>query len=232
MKKLFFCWIATWFSLIAVGHTINVTPARLSISHQQPVGVLKIHNSGKTDLSLKIELVRWEQHNGEDRYRPSQSVSITPIFFDLPKHKTRLIRFQLMNDTSSLTMQETYRVYIKQVLSATDLHHLHVALHLSLPLFIQPNSVHEQFNWTAHRLNEKQLIVQLHNTGNVALFTDKWQLFSQDNKPLFQEQEALHYILPNQKRRWLVTLQDNQSIPVQISATINEQIRVSPIKII
>lgn len=232
MKKLFFCWIATWFSLIAVGHTINVTPALLALSHQQPVGILKVHNSGKTDLSLKIELMRWEQHNGEDRYRPSQSVSITPIFFDLPKHKTRLIRFQLTQDTSSLTVQKTYRVYIKQVLAATDPNHLHVALHLSLPLFIAPKIVHEQFNWTARWLTQKQLIVQLHNTGNVALFTDKWQLFVQDNKPLFQEQEALHYILPNQKRSWLVNLQDNQSIPVQISATINEQVRVSPIKIV
>ncbi len=206
---------------------IEITPNWIGLSAKQPVAWLRVTNQGNTNIFLQIEVVHWTQHDSEDRYRPSHAISITPALLELPEHKTRLLRFEL-KETEESNVQQTYRVYIKQILD-----HVHFALHLSLPLFVQPSIMHEQFAWTAQWIDDQHLIVQLNNTGNVTLFTDTWQLFTKDHEPLLNEQEAFNYILPNEHRSWMVTLQSHQKItPMEIDATINAQTVNTELKIL
>ncbi len=149
---------------------------------------------------------------------------MTPPLFRLPAHKTQVIRFALKHPIFN-TLQKTYRLHIKEIdqgrkekLGQT----LYFLMDLSLPLFVEPDSIIEKFVWLAERTDTQHIKVKLYNEGNVTLFTNQWRLLNSPRNLMIAKQSTFAYILPGQSHSWVVAINSNAK-PTDIESTINGQ---------
>jgi fimbrial chaperone protein len=202
--------------------TFEVTPVQLFLSTTQKIAVLKVTNRSDTRSLLQLSLVAWQQNNGKDVYQTSHDVFMTPPLFSLPAHKTQVIRFAVRYPRFNM-QQQTYRMHIKEV--DQKRHNkmgqaLYFLMDISLPLFIQPQHIIEQFIWSAQRIDPEHIKLKLYNNGNVTLFTNQWQLLNKLQNFVIAKQSTFTYVLPGQSHSWVVAINTNTK-PMDIESTIN-----------
>ncbi|MES2141414.1 MAG: fimbria/pilus periplasmic chaperone [Pseudomonadota bacterium] len=225
----FYCFIiGLLFTPHVCATVFEVTPVQLSLSSKQMIGVLKVTNRSEKASFLQLSSVSWQQNNGKDIYKTSRDILMTPPLFRLPAHKTQVIRFALKRPRFSM-LQQTYRMHIKEI----DLgrhnrlgQQLYFLMDISLPLFIQPQHIIEQFIWSAQRLDPKHIKLKLYNDGNVTLFINQWQLLNNPKNFMVAKQSTFAYILPGQSHSWIVAMKANIK-PTDIESIINGQTKKS-----
>ncbi|BBB14876.1 putative pili assembly chaperone transmembrane protein [Candidatus Rickettsiella viridis] len=207
----------------------GVTPVQLFLSSKQMIGVVSVTNESEESGLLQLSLVDWKQNQGKDIYKKSHDILMTPPLFKLPPHKTQVIRFALKHPVFNAS-QQTYRLHIKELeqprqkkLGQT----LYFLMDISLPLFVQPQHVLEQFVWSTQRLNPKHIKLKLYNDGNVTLFVKEWQLLSKEPQAVMpQKKSTFAYVLPHQSHSWIVAVNSNTKY-TDIKSNINGQSKKS-----
>jgi fimbrial chaperone protein len=223
-------WLAVLFSILIMplcyAGMLSITPTRLVLSAEQPVGVLTLTNPNDMPTLIHLKIMRWTQERGKDHYQPTEDILATPPVFELPPHKSQVIRFAIQNQINPRS-EQAYRVYLREVVTQTKIfRHLNsqlkVALSISVPVFIHPEVVERKFVWSAKWSDNQHLQIQLHNTGNITLFTNQWQLFSA-NKPLSHKKTVFSYIQPGQSEAWTIKASQFKP-PLNVSANINGEL--------
>lgn len=206
----------------------GVTPVQLFLSAKQMIGVVSVTNESEESGLLQLSLVDWQQSQGKDIYKKSHDILMTPPLFKLPPHKTQVIRFALRHPSFNAS-QKTYRLHIKELeqprqkkLGQT----LYFLMDISLPLFVQPQHVLEQFVWSTQRLNPKHIKLKLYNDGNVTLFVKEWQLLTEQQDAASQKKSTFAYILPHQSHSWVVAVNSSAKY-TDIKSNINGQSKKS-----
>ena len=218
----------------ALANIYELTPTQLSLSAKQMVGVVKITNKSDETSLMQLSLLDWQQSHGKDVYQISHDILMTPPIFKLPPHKTQVIRFALRHPIFN-TEQKAYRMHIKEVqqprkkrLGQT----LYFLMDLSLPLFIQPQHIAEQFIWSAKRLDTKHIELKLYNDGNISLFISQWQLLPVDRQDVNMKKHSTFVnIFPRQSHTWKVYLDPNFKL-MEIKTNINGQNKKSALQIL
>lgn len=123
--------------------------------------------------------------------------------------------------------EQAYRVYIREVVAETRTSkcrgtRLKMALNISIPLFIQPQTMQKNYVWSAKWCDSQHLQLELHNTGNVTIFTNQWQLLS-GHKPFSPKHAVFNYIQPKQSQHWMIKA-SRVKLPLSVSANINGQL--------
>ncbi len=211
---------------------LQVSPLSVQLSQQQPISLLRLTNLSDSTALVQCDLMHWSQHQSVDQYRSANDILITPPLFKLPGHKTQIIRLGLKHPQNTLA-QDTYRIFIREIpreIKTDEQKGVNFLLNLSLPIFVQPVVSKEQFIWSGHWLDTRHLKIQLHNLGNVTLFTNQWQLFTSDHAALIEKHKTFRYILPHQQYSWTLALK-HSSIPMEVQAFINAQTRTKPLQI-
>ncbi|MDQ8038784.1 MAG: fimbria/pilus periplasmic chaperone [Rickettsiella sp.] len=225
-----FYWIilGVLFSTSTYATVFEVTPVQLSLSSKQMIGVLKVTNRSEKDSFLQLSLVSWQQRCGKDIYKTSHDILMTPPLFRLPAHKTQVIRFALKRPVLAM-VQQTYRMHIKEIDRGKHNRmgqQLYFLMDFSLPLFIQPQHIEEQFIWSIQYPDPKHIKLKVYNDGNITLFINQWQLINNPKNLMIAKQATFAYILPGQSHSWLVAINSN-SKPTDIESTINGQTKKS-----
>ncbi len=207
--------------------TLEVTPVQLSL-HSTQIGVLKVTNRSNKATFLQLYLVRWQQRNGKDLYQASHDVLMTPPLFKLPAHETQVVRFALRRPFFS-NLQQTYRLHIKEI--ELGKHNklgqqLYFLMDLSLPLFIQPQRINQQFIWSMKSFDSDHIQLKLYNDGNVTLFLKEWQLINEKKNLMLAKKSTFTYLLPGQSHRWVVAT-NSKTEPTDIKSIINGQTKKS-----
>lgn len=218
----------------ALANVYELTPTQLSLSSRQMVGVVKVTNKSDESSLLQLSLLDWQQSHGKDVYEVSHDILMTPPLFRLPPHKTQIIRFALKHPIFNVE-QKAYRLHIKEVqqprkkrLGQT----LYFLMDLSLPLFVQPQHIVEQFIWSAKRLDSQHVQLKLYNDGNVSLFISKWQLLPMDRQGMNMKKHSTFVnIFPHQSHTWKVNLDSNFKF-TEIKSNINGQSKKSVLQLL
>lgn len=219
----------------ALANVYELTPTKLSLSARQMVGVVKVTNKSDESSLLQLSLLDWQQSHGKDIYEISHDILMTPPLFKLPPHKTQVIRFALKHPIFN-TEQKAYRLHIKEVqqprkkrLGQT----LYFLMDLSLPLFIQPQHIVEQFIWSAKRLDSKHVQLKLYNDGNVSLFISQWQLLPMEQQQdiIMKKHSTFVNIFPHQSHSWKLNLDSSFKL-TEIKSNINGQSKKSVLQLL
>ncbi|MCH9637656.1 MAG: fimbria/pilus periplasmic chaperone [Gammaproteobacteria bacterium] len=206
--------LAALFIPVVSANVLEVTPVQLSLSPSQRVGVLKVTNRSGERSILQLSLLDWQQSpKAKDIYKISHDILLTPPLFVLPAHKTQIIRFALKHPTYN-TVQKAYRVHLKEVQQPRQKklgQTLYFLMDISLPLFVQPLHMVENAVWSIKVLDAHHMKLNLYNDGNISLFVNQWQLFS--NQPpghSMKKHSTFTYVLPRCSYSWIV--KDNSNI--------------------
>ena len=221
LKKIVPCLLLTFLFCCtfekATADTIKITPTRICFSPKENVAVLHLTNDGDHAIMIQSKMHAWFLQKNNQILRSSNHIIVMPPLFELPSHKTQLIRLFLKRPNISKS-ESTYRLYFREVLqnksnTQNDEDHMRLDLQMSLPVFVLPQTpVVEKWSWHARKILNHLTEINIINDGNVTLFLSKIKLFDKTNKYILT-MHTFAYILPHQTKFWKIR---TQQLPTRI----------------
>lgn len=191
---------ATW---CAAG-SFAVSPVRATLSPNQPVVSLTVHNSGAASAVIQLETVAWTQAGGTDVYKPTREILATPPIFTVPAGGSQVVRVGVRR-ASQPGRELTYRLFLQEVPPPPKpgFQGLNVALRVGVPVFVVPaEPVAPKLDWRAYRTPQGELVLSAANNGNAHVQVANFTLTQTGQLP--GKYELAAYVLPGEHREWLL----------------------------
>jgi fimbrial chaperone protein len=202
---------AFWLPSASAG-SFGLSPLRLDLSSQAATASVNVRNNDSSPALVQAEAVVWSQVDGEDRLEPTTDLIVSPTVFTLPAEGSQLVRVALRG-AAGANRELSYRLILQEVPAeaSPDFKGLRVALRLSVPIFVAPNSGKAEPNleFSATRNAEGALVLRADNKGNGHGRVLSFTLTPTNGQgPVLQDSVA-SYVLPGQYRTW--TIKNNES---------------------
>lgn len=195
--------------IVAVGTaragSFQVTPVKLTLTRQKPVGVLHIRNSGTQPTVVQVEVKVWSQGDGNDSYAAAPDVLATPPIVRLAPGAVQVIRVGLRHPAAG-TEERAYRVFLREVPPPPQpgFKGLRMALEISLPMFVPPATPGKpELQWHLSPAAGGKLRISVTNRGTVHAHLNQLALQGADASALPMP-ESVIYVLAGATRSWLV----------------------------
>jgi fimbrial chaperone protein len=117
----------------AAAANVRVNPVNVVLAPNRGSAELRVTNTDKQIVSMRVSAVRWTQEGGRDVYTPAPEVIASPPIFSVAVGGTQVIRLGLRSRTAGAA----YRIRLEEIPSAsTDKAAIRVALKLDLPFYV------------------------------------------------------------------------------------------------
>ncbi len=121
---------------LADAGSLAVSPLRLTFSPSSALGVITVENNGRDEALVQAETFAWTQTNGEHRLTATDDVIAMPPVFRLAPGAQRQVRVGLTRAFAEKN-EQTYRLTITEVSTATVPGVVAVTVRHSLPIFVR-----------------------------------------------------------------------------------------------
>jgi P pilus assembly protein, chaperone PapD len=204
--------IAAATALFAAGQALagsfQVNPVRLDLSSKATTAALTLKNTGTESVVVQVSVEGWAQQDGKDAYSPTREVLVTPTVLTVPPSAERIIRVGLRRAADPKN-ELSYRLFLQEVPPPPQpgFQGLVVALRVGLPVFVQPTQADAapRMPRSATRLADNKVEITAANEGNAHLQLSEFSLFAGSGDAV-GTQTGLTYVLPEQRRSWVVPL--------------------------
>lgn len=184
---------------------LDVNPVRITLSKQQAIAAITVNNRASEPSVIQVEIVRWDQGDGQDRYHPTRKLLVNPPVFTIAPGGSQIVRVGL-NSKVDKTRELAYRVYLQEVPppAAPEFAGLRMALRLGLPVFVLPDAAAKStLNWDVKRGTDGTFKVAVTNTGNAHARIQDIKLTTQrEAGRVIAAQSAHAYLFPGQSAHW------------------------------
>ncbi len=202
--------LALLFSLLyntAYAGSFAISPVRSTLSLGHKIDSLTVTNQGAEATAIQLEVLAWSQDEaGKDVFTPTKDILATPPAFTLQPNAKQIIRLGLRRPL--LTNNEaSYRLFVQEIPPAPkpNFMGLNMALRMSIPVFFNPAvPVAPVLNWQLRQSPTGSLILSANNSGNAHIQIANFTLAPAD-MAAFSAQQVASYLLPHQKREWVVS---------------------------
>jgi fimbrial chaperone protein len=190
-------------SSCAMAGTFNITPVKVDLTKNSSIAVIQVRNAGTAATTIQLHTLRWTQVDGEDKLQPTREIIATPQIFIIKAGATQLIRIGMLGKPNS-TIENAYRLLMEEIPFAPEpgFKGLQVALKISIPIFVQPESKISQeldFSWTEAPDNQSRLVIVNHGSAHAQILRMKIADAVDEKSTLWAYEKTL-YILPGQRR--------------------------------
>ena len=129
--------------------TLSVTPIRLVLSPESPLGTFTVINEGPVASRVQLILNDWKQAKGADVLTPSREVLVNPTIFEVPGNGRQIVRLGLR--VPALPTERSYRLVMREIPTAAQLktNTIGVLLQISVPLFVPVQDAKANLVWHA-----------------------------------------------------------------------------------
>lgn len=134
-------------SVSASASAVGVSPLRLSLKQGQQTTGIYLTNANDEAGPYQIQVMKWTQVDGQDIYKPAESMVSSPAIITVEGHTRQIVRIL---ETRPVAPGSAYRVLVKQLPTPAMLKKggLTYLLTISLPLFVDPApGAHAQLSW-------------------------------------------------------------------------------------
>jgi len=186
--------------------SFTVSPVRIELSPQRPLGSLTITNDGTEPVTIDAKAMVWTQQSGEDRHEDTRELIVTPPVFTLEPRAYQVVRIGLRRPPDR-ERELAYRVFLTENAPPPTAATTGVAmtLRLSVPIFIRPVAAPvARLDWSASLVSPDELRLQAVNVGNLHVQVADLRLSS--GGQLAGQMSTPAYVLPGQTRAWTVKL--------------------------
>lgn len=195
------------FPAVGAAASFRVAPVRVTLSADQPTTAITITANGTTRQTMQLETVVWTQRDGEDIYRPTEDLLVTPPIFELQPGEKRIIRIGL-HHAAPASEETAYRLYIREIPPPRQrgAKGVRVALRIGIPVFVLPkDTVQPVLQWRAQRQPQGGLRLELVNRGKAHVQLAELRLREADGESSQLIASGAFYLLAGQARQWFIT---------------------------
>ncbi len=202
------CLAAAWLPDGAAAGQLKVSPIRLDLSAEQPLGVVTIANPGDAPVLLHLRLREWHHRGGRDVYSDSRELLLNPMIFRLQPQQEQLVRVGLVRPLGS-EQERAYRLFIQEVPDGRPRIKRRIATYLSisLPLFVAPDAAERGepdrsiLVWNLEPTPDGGLVLEVENKGNLHAELGALGLRRQNGAPVTTIDRRT-YVLAGGRRQW------------------------------
>lgn len=188
---------------LAQAGSFGVSPVRVTLTPQQPTGMLTVRNQSNEQTVVQVQANAWSQQDGADVLEESADLIAVPPLFTLPPGGSQVVRVGLRR-APAVEGELTYRLLLREVPPppADDFTGLQVALNLSLPVFVLPaGGAQPELQGGLASDVDGTISLQLLNAGNAHVQLQQFELTKPDGSVLNSSALSV-YLLPGQSRSW------------------------------
>ena len=186
--------------------SIGVSPVRATLSADQQVGALTVHNTGTEPMSVQLEVMNWSQQEGKDVFTATREVLANPPIFTVPPGGSQLIRAGLRRAPDPRS-ELTYRIFMQELPPPPnpDFQGAKMLMRISVPLFVLPKAASQPaLRWQAARTSDGALKISLTNIGNAHVQIANFSLSLPGSAQPWITQQSSTYVLHGQSRDWIL----------------------------
>ena len=208
------CGLAFFIVLVtcASAGTFTVNPVRATLTPNQSVQSLVVHNNGVEPSVIQVEAVSWTQQDGKDVYTPTREILATPPIFTVPPGGSQVVRVGLRR-AADPQRELTYRLFLQEVPSApqAEFKGLQVVLRVGIPVFVVPVGAPGAapvpvLRWRAARTPDGILNLSAANDGTAHVQVGKVTLARSESGDALVTQNVAGYVLPGHTGNWSLKL--------------------------
>lgn len=191
---------------LALAGSFSVDPVKVELTPARPAATLRVTNTQHSEITIQADTHAWSQHAGEDVLAPTSELLVVPPTFTLGPGEQQIVRVGLRRPAVP-DRELAYRLSLREVPRPRERGAgLQMALHLNLPVFVQPSEPPEPRPvWRAERLADGRLSVFVSNQGSGHYRFSEWTLRHGESKAVMARDKKLVYILPGADRHWTLT---------------------------
>lgn len=195
--------------LSSLAGSFSVNPVRLDLSAKQPVASVTVRNDGTEPTVVQLELKNWAQADNSDVYDSTSELLATPPLFTVPPGGSRVVRVGLRRRPDPLH-ELTYRLYLEEVPPPLDADSrgMRMTLRVGVPVFVAANgNTKPELAWSTVAEPDGKIKLGLVNSGNEHVKIADLELIADSGGTHSSGvQRVATYVLPGQKREWLVQM--------------------------
>lgn len=159
-------------SVPASAGSLAVSPLRITLSGAAGISSVTIENNGREEALVQAETFVWHQVSGEHKLSTTDDVVAVPPVFRLAPGAQQQVRVGLTRAFTEKN-EQTFRLTITEVPTATAPGTVAVAVRHSLPIFVKPTSaVSSNLKVKRHPSNG----LEIANSGNEHVRIHRWRL--------------------------------------------------------
>ncbi|MGE5469556.1 MAG: molecular chaperone [Bacteroidota bacterium] len=185
---------------------MKVGPILVNLGADAQTSVLTLENSGTSPSLIQLQLVEWTAPKGEDEYKPSQDIVVTPPIFTLQPGHPQIVRVGINRDPHP-ERELAYRLFIEEVPPPPKpgQQGLQIALRLSVPIFVQaPKASQHAVRWRATEGPGHSITLKATNDGNKHARLQAITLRATASDKVIASLQPAAYLLPGQTRKWVI----------------------------
>jgi fimbrial chaperone protein len=194
------------FPLIGYGNAIEVSPIRVYLNEDNPVGTLNLTNKSQDTVYLQLDSQHWEQTLGQDHYSKTHNIIISPPIITIAPGKSQLVRLALRAD-KKLDDEDTYRLYIQEI-PRYQTGHVGISfnLRLGIPIFVEPHTLSDKNLQWAIAVKHHMLDVSITNVSHYHCQLVHLTIANAKHNTTLVSQNTFIYLLPKQVKHLVFPL--------------------------
>jgi fimbrial chaperone protein len=183
--------------------SIQLTPVRIHLSDAAKVAVLTVRNTGSEKSVMQVTLNKWTLEGGNDAYKQSQDLVVTPMTFRLAPGAQQIVRIGLRNQAAPAN-EGAYRMLVEEVpppQSASSTQARLIVRH-DLPVFIAPAGPVKAGLDISVECVPGGGNLHVTNIGNVHAQLRNVVFEANPGKQVLASWDTADYLLPTAQKRW------------------------------
>lgn len=205
LSFILLCLAALWPPDAVQAGQLKVSPIRVELGADQPLGMITVGNPGDEPVLLHLKVSEWSHRGGQDVFSDSRDVLLNPMIFELQPQQEQLVRIGLMKPNTS-GRERAFRLFVQEVPAGPVVQKRRIAtyLRISLPLFVAPAKPDVPIlTWRLEPKSAEELVLRVENQGNQHAEIDSVSLLRADGKPVAAIDRRT-YVLAGQPRQWTI----------------------------
>lgn len=152
------------FTNAAQAGSFGVSPIKVELTGAERATTLTVRNDGPEPVAIQVDAMRWYQEQGDDALEPTRDIIASPTIFELAPGATQIVRVGRLRPPAE-DRELPYRLVLREI-PKTSRQGVSVALRISLPVFVKPETAIEPaLRWSWHRTDEG-LVLRVRNDGS------------------------------------------------------------------
>ena len=203
---------------------IGVSPLRVDFDATQKAGVVRVFNTGDTDMAMQVDARSWVQaDDGTDAYDSTSEVIAVPPIFTIAPGESQIVRVGLVG-AQRPDREIAHRLFLTELPRPTFDPlggQLRMRLIVSLPIFTAPAAVpaDADLEIVETAIDAGKLRARFRNPGNTHIRVQQVTAVNQEGEET-QRMDSAVYLLPGATRDfWFDAGAEQESISRLVAVT-------------
>lgn len=171
----FYCLLLLPIAAHVTAGSLTISPVSLQMDENQKAISMTLQNDADEPAPIQLRVFRWTQDRGNDQFRETDDVVISPPFVTLAANRSYNVRI-FRKDNRVQAQEMTYRIIIDEIPQPIDPRSTNGGVKMSLrtshPLFITPDKAVTTVSWAMKRDSRGWYIAARNDGTRHALLTD------------------------------------------------------------